>query len=145
MCPIEDSFDKLVKSMEAVMGGMSSPHFFSSSGRDSWDPRVNVYELEDRIVICVELAGIQPGELDVQVHEGILHIRGHRGKPVVPNEPGPIGVLMMEIDSGKFHRKIPVPSDINFDQSKANYKNGYIWISLPRQDKQQDKQAEPSE
>ncbi|GJM26462.1 MAG: hypothetical protein DHS20C16_28770 [Phycisphaerae bacterium] len=135
MSPIEDSFDELVKSMEAVMGSMSSPHFFSSSGKDSWDPRVNVYELPDQIVICVELAGIQPGELDVQVHEGILHIRGQRGKPNLPDESGPVSVHLMEIDSGKFHRKIPVPSDIDFDQCKASYKNGYVWISLPRQDK----------
>lgn len=134
MPPFEDSFDELVKSMEAVMGSMSSPDFFSSSGRDSWDPKVNVYELKDRIVICVELAGIQPGELDVQVHEGILHIRGHRPKPTMPEEAGPVGVHLMEIDSGKFHRKIPVPSNIDFDQSKANYKNGYVWISLPRRD-----------
>ncbi|MEZ6084192.1 MAG: Hsp20/alpha crystallin family protein [Phycisphaerae bacterium] len=133
MSPIEDSFDELVKSMEAVMGSMSSPHFFSSSGKDSWDPRVNVYEVPGQIVICVELAGIQPGELDVQVHEGILHIRGHRGKPNLPDEDGPVGVHLMEIDSGKFHRKIPVPSDINFDQCKASYKNGYVWISRPRQ------------
>ncbi len=132
MSPIEDSFDELVKSMEAVMGSMSSPHFFSSSGKDSWDPRVNVYELREQIVICVELAGIQPGELDVQVHEGILHIRGHRGKPVLPDESGPVSVHLMEIDSGKFHRKIPVPSDIDFDQCKASYKNGYVWINLPR-------------
>ncbi|NOX59080.1 MAG: Hsp20/alpha crystallin family protein [Planctomycetes bacterium] len=138
MSPFEDSFDELVKSMEAVMGGMSSPSFFNSSGKDSWDPRVNVYELADRIVICVELAGIQPGELDVQVHEGILHIRGHRGKPTIPDASGNIGVHLMEIDSGKFHRKIPVPGDINFDQSKANYKTGFVWISLPRRSEQAD-------
>jgi HSP20 family protein len=132
MNPLEDSFEKLARSMESMMRGITRPMYFQSSGRDFWEPRINVYELADRIVVCVELAGIEPGDLDVQVHDCVLHIRGHRNKPTVPESSGDIGVHLMEIDSGRFHRQIRVPSDLDLDLSKASYRNGYVWIALPR-------------
>ena len=140
MNPLEDSFDKLARSMESMMRGLTNPTYFQSSGRDSWDPRLNVYELADRFVVCVELAGIEPGDLDVQVHEGILHIRGHRNKPTVPDCTGEIGVHLMEIDSGPFHRQIRVPVDLDFDQCKAGYRNGYVWIVMPRSTEDNDQE-----
>lgn len=132
MASIEDSFHELAKSMDAMMDGLSGPDYFRSSGRDTWDPALNVYEMDDKFVVCVELAGIQPGEMDVQVEGGVLHIRGFRPKPTVPETTGEIGVHLMEIDSGRFHRKIPIPASVDFESSKAHYKNGYVWIILPR-------------
>lgn len=132
MGTLEDGFQELAKSMEAMMEGITGPDYFRSSGRDSWDPRLNMYEMADRLVLCVELAGIQPGELDVQVEGGVLHIRGQRGKPVVPDASGEISVHLMEIDSGKFHRKVSVPDNLDFSVCKASYKNGYVWIVLPK-------------
>ncbi len=38
----------------------------------------------------------------------------------------------MEIDSGRFHREVPVPDDLDVAACKASYKNGYVWIILPR-------------
>lgn len=132
MNPLEDTFHQLAKSMEALIDGVMDPNYFRSSGRDSWDPRLNVYEMPDKLVVCVELAGIQPGELDVQVDKNILHIRGYRAKPAVPEVTGEISVHLMEIDSGRFHRKVAVPPDLDFAASRAHYKNGYVWIMLPR-------------
>ncbi len=128
----EDNFEKLARSMEAMMKGITGPSYFRSAGRDLWDPHVNIYEMEDRVVVCVELAGMAPGDLDVQVQGGILHVRGQRHKPVVPEAQGPIGVHLMEIDSGTFHRQLPMPVELDFSASKANYKNGYLWITLPK-------------
>lgn len=129
---LEDNFDEFARTMGAMIEGMSGPSYFRSSGRDSWDPPVNVYEMDDRLVICVELAGVRPDELDIQVDRGVLHIRGQRGKPVVPDARGDIRVHLMEIDSGRFHRKIPVPPDLDIGASTANYKNGFVWVVLPR-------------
>jgi len=132
MGSMEDSFRELARSMDAMMDGVMGPNYFRSSARETWDPQLNVYEMHDKLVVCVALAGIEPGELDVHVDQGILHIRGSRPKPCVPEAKSEISVHLMEIDSGKFHRKIPVPSDLDFDACKATYKNGYVWIVLPR-------------
>jgi len=132
MSSMEDSFQELSKSLGLMMDGVLGADYFRSSGRDTWDPSLNVYETPDHLIVCVELAGIRPGEMDVQVENGMLHIRGDRPKPTVPEGPGEISVHLMEIDSGRFHRKIPVPTDVDFSSTKAHYKNGYVWIVLPR-------------
>ena len=134
MHAIDDNLQELSKSMEAMMEGITAPSYFGSSGRDSWDPPVNVYEMSQELVVCVELAGIHPGDLDLQIEGEILHIRGHRNKPDIPDPAREVSVHLMEIDSGRFHRKIPVPPNLDFSASTANYKNGYVWIILPKRD-----------
>jgi HSP20 family protein len=134
MGTLEDSFRELARNMGAMIDGVTGPEYFRSSARDTWEPQLNVYEMADKWVVCVALPGIVPGELDVQVDEGILHIRGHRAKPRVPDADREISVHQMEIDSGRFHRKLPVPANLDFDACTASYKNGYVWIVLPRLD-----------
>jgi len=134
--PTEDLFEKMADEMGTVMDSMmeemNSRNYFRSSGRDSWDPPLNLYEVADRFIVCVDLAGMQREQIDVRVRERTLHIRGVRPKPEVPDATGDISVLLMEIDSGKFHRKVPVPADVDVDAIFATYKNGYVWIILPR-------------
>lgn len=141
MNPIEDTFHQLAKSMEALMDGVMDPSFFRSAAKDRWEPRLNVYEMPDKLVVCVELAGVQPGELDVEVEKNVLVIRGNRAKPPVPEVTGEIGVHCMEIDSGPFQRKIALPHELDFASCKATYKNGYVWIVLPRQRSQENRSA----
>jgi HSP20 family protein len=132
MGALEDSFRELARSMDAMMEGVMGQDYFRSTARDSWDPALNVYETAEKLVVCVELAGIHPGDLDVQVDRGVLHIRGRRLKPVVPEASGEISVHLMEINSGKFHRKVSIAPDLDVDACSASYKNGYVWIVLPR-------------
>jgi len=137
MGTLEDSFRELARSMDAMIDGVMGQDYFRSSARDSWDPALNVYEMPDKLVVCVELAGINPGDLDVQVENGVLHIRGHRPKPAVPDACEEISVHLMEIDSGRFHRKVPLPPDLDVDACTATYKNGYVWIVMPRRGAQE--------
>ena len=134
--PTKDLFEIMADEMGAVMDSMmeemNSRNYFRSSGRDSWDPPLNFYEVADRFIVCVDLAGMQREQIDVQVKERTLHIRGVRPKPEVPEVADDISVLLMEIDSGKFHRKVPIPGDVDVNAIRAAYRNGYVWIILPR-------------
>lgn len=115
-----------------MMDGMSNSNYFRSSSGETWEPSVNVYELAQQIVVCVELAGVNPGELDVQVEGDVLHIRGQRSKPVIPDVHEQVCVHQMEIDSGRFHRKLHMPGNLDPSGSKATYRNGMVWIMLPK-------------
>ena len=71
-------------------------------------------------------------QCDRRVDGGRLYLRGQREKPVVPAGDAEVSVTLMEIDSGRFQRKLPLPDDAQLDGMTALYKNGFLWITIPR-------------
>ncbi len=124
---------------------------------DSWSPAVNVYQLLDRVEVCVDLAGIDKAAVDVRVEPGRLTIRGHRPPPepreiterveVAPTQAdherpaqparrgrseNTVRVLAMEIDNGPFGRILPIPEDTDLTHVESRYTDGLLWVILPR-------------
>ena len=134
----EGNFEHLADQMLAMLREVSGQKCFCSPGPDRWQPRLNFYETSDRYLVCVELAGMRREEIDLSVLDGALYLRGTRKRPGIPAAPSEtdtplVSVHVMEIDSGPFHRKLPVPSDSKVDEITARYKQGYLWIVLPRE------------
>ena len=130
----EDDFDRIVEHMDSMIDEMMSRNFFRSSGPDTWQPAMNVYEADERFLVCIDLAGMVRDKIDVCTRDDVLHIRGDRPKPPIPDqtEPEQVSVHAMEIDSGRFHRKVRIPDDVDRDAIQASYRNGYLWITMPR-------------
>lgn len=127
------SFDHLANELWAMMSEMEGRNYFRSHAPDSWRPRLNLYETAEAFFICLELAGMPREQIDVRAEGGVLHIQGVRCKPDVPAGDAEVSVRLMEIDSGRFHRKVPLPCDVDIDGIKATYRHGYLWVILPRQ------------
>lgn len=128
----EGSFDHLIDQMDSMMDEMLNRNYFQSSGPDSWAPSLNIYETSDRYVVCVDLAGMNRESIDVRAEDQALRIRGTRPRPVIPDPPEEVSVHLMEIDSGKFQRKVPIPADVDREAIGAQYRNGFLWITMPR-------------
>ena len=126
------SFDHLADEVWAMMNEMKGRDYFRSHAPHAWYPRLNLYETAEAFLVCLELAGMPREQIDVRADGGVLHIRGVRHKPTVPVEDADVSVHLMEIDSGRFHRKVPIPSDADADRIKATYRHGYLWVILPR-------------
>ncbi len=127
-----DSFDRVVRHMGAMVDELLKENFFRASARDAWQPALNIYEAPDRYVVCVELAGMDRDKIDVEIRDQALYIRGDRPKPQVSGSVEELSVHVMEIDSGRFQRKVPVPDDVQRDRIQAKYRNGYLWVVMPR-------------
>ena len=127
-----DSFDRIFEHMGAMVDDVLNHNFFRSSGAQTWSPALNIYEMSDRYVICVELAGMKHEQIDVRAEEQVLHIQGERPKPCVRDCHEHVSVHLMEIDSGRFHRRVPLPGDVDQDAIEACYRNGYLWVTVPR-------------
>lgn len=127
-------FEDIADHMWSMVRGMNKRNFFRSHSPHCWSPRVNLYETAQRYLICVELAGMKGDEIDIRADGGELHIRGTRKKPHLPggDKEESVSVHLMEIDSGRFHRKVPIPDGVDIEQITATYKDGYLWIALPR-------------
>jgi HSP20 family protein len=94
-----------------------------------WRPRADVTETAGSIVITVELAGVDPDDVEVMLYEDALVITGRRHLP----GPGPRGVYhAAEIDQGWFRLEVglraPVPSGL----SDARYDRGLLSLTLTK-------------
>ena len=88
-------------------------------------PPLEIEETEDEILLELEIPGLEAKDLDIEVTEKSVTIRGERKS--VEKE-----VLRSEFRYGKFERIIPLPVHIKTDQVKAEYKNGILHLTLPK-------------
>jgi HSP20 family protein len=96
--------------------------------RAGFRPALNVYRTEDppTITVVVELAGIDPDDVDAAVVDGVLVVRGRRARPA-----GNRSYQHIEIDYGVFERRIQLNDSVDSEAASATYENGLLSIHLP--------------
>jgi HSP20 family protein len=103
--------------------------FGFSSARGEWMPSVEVFETAKEIVVNAELPGMDPKNIDISLHDGVLTLRGERKRE---EEEKDGAFHRIERSSGAFSRSIRLPSEVDPDKVKANYKHGILKIKLPK-------------
>lgn len=132
---MEKSRSFYVRQSSGCQGGISYElriQHFSVDRVGGWTPAVNVYRCAQRIIVCVELAGIDQRQFEVDAEPRRLRIRGARPSlETIAGDCTPLQVFALEIDQGFFHREIPLPLEIDPAQVRAEQSNGLLWIYLP--------------
>jgi HSP20 family protein len=97
--------------------------------RAGFRPALDVYRTDDppAVTVVVELAGIDPGEVDAAVVDGVLIIRGRRSRPARDRR----FYQHIEIDYGIFERRVQLNEEVDSEAAKATYENGLLSIHLP--------------
>ena len=95
--------------------------------RTGFRPRVDVFRTENppALNVLVELAGVDPAGVELAVADDVLVVSGHRGRG------GARRYRHMEIDYGRFERRIPLGEDVDAGQAEASYEHGLLTIVLP--------------
>jgi HSP20 family protein len=96
--------------------------------RAGFRPSLDVYRTEDppAIIVVVELAGIDPDDVDAAVVDGVLVVRGRRARPA-----GHRYYQHIEIDYGVFERRVQLNEAVDSEDASATYENGLLSIHLP--------------
>jgi HSP20 family protein len=136
-------FQNLASHARKLMDQMQKG-YYNFAPSDTWTPSVNLYETSGSYMVCVDLAGVDKEKIDLEVADGRLKLRGSRAVPTcepVANgddraepESKKVRVHLMEIDHGSFSREVELPPDIQRDQINATYRNGMLWIEIPKSD-----------
>lgn len=103
----------------------------------TWSPAVDITETDSAIILDIELAGISPKEIDIQITEETLTIRGDR-KTVVSEGRRP---LRTERQYGPFQRSFTLGMPIQRDAVNASYREGILEITLPKKEEAPPKQV----
>ena len=93
-------------------------------------PAVDVRETENALVVEAEIPGIQAKDLDVQVNDGVLSIRGERKAERESKEKG--NPYWAERSYGCFERQVALPSWVDPEKVDATYKDGIVRITLAK-------------
>lgn len=101
----------------------------NSGSERTWRPLLEVYEKDDALVVCAEIAGMDEGQLEVVVDGAALSIRGVR-----PDRHHDERGCFHEahIPYGAFAADVFVPFPVDPDQTEAEYRDGFLRIVLPR-------------
>ena len=94
----------------------------------SFSPPTDVIQLEDKLLVVIELAGMRSSDLDITLLERHLVISGLRKRPQHPNP----AYHQVEIAYGEFRIEVMLPWAINRDAVSATYEAGLLQIELPR-------------
>ena len=97
-----------------------------------WDPPTDLYETEDAYIVRMEIAGMREENFEVTVQNETLSITGYRHDFLAKR-----AVHQMEIRSGKFAAMITLPGSVNIDHALAEYQDGFLTITLPKEIKDQ--------
>lgn len=97
---------------------------------------IDVYETDDEIVIKSTIAGIDSDDIDINITQDSVSIRGIRTKD---EEVKTKDYFYQECYWGAFSRSIILPSEINPDKSVASLTNGILTIRLPKLSRSQQK------
>ena len=131
--PPEQPFPNLSRQASKMMEQLQKGFFYPS---ESWTPNVNLYEISSSYLVCVDLAGVDKEKIDVEVIDHRLKLRGARAVPSfwAPDSSAheKVRVHLMEIDHGAFTREVEIPADTDRQRISATYRNGLLWIELPK-------------
>jgi len=103
----------------------------------SFVPAVDVYEDNKKVVLKLEVPGIEEKDLDIRVENNTLTVKGERKFEKEEKEEN---FHRIERRYGSFYRAFTLPSTVDTEHINANYKNGVLALELSKKPEAQPKQ-----
>ena len=116
------------QAFRGVGRGTLNPSFLPGVGTGDY-PRVNLSEDEESYYIEAVVPGLDPTDLDLNLMHGTLTLSGERK---VDEKKGHTW-HRHERGAGKFMRTIELPNSVDGAKVDAQYRNGILLITLPKQ------------
>lgn len=117
------------RQLDQMMGRMGGGAGSGSREQRAWSPSLDVHQEGETMVICAEVAGIDPDQIDISVEDDVLTISGSREDH---NEVEEGQWIRRERYSGQFRRSVSLPPGVDPEQIQASARNGLIEIRVPR-------------
>ena len=103
----------------------------------SFAPPVDIYEDEHKIVLKLEVPGMKESDLDIQLENNVLTVKGERK---LEKEEKEENFHRIERRYGSFYRSFTIPNTVNAESVKAGYDAGVLRIQLEKRAEAKPKQ-----
>jgi HSP20 family protein len=129
-------------------------------GEGGFAPALDVCETPDEYIVEASLPGVDPKDVDIELHQGVLTIRGEvneerhheqhqrqaqardggQVQQTQQSQQGQQGQRgqhsgtyhIRERRMGRFYRSITLPMAVNAEQAKADFHNGILTLTIPK-------------
>jgi HSP20 family protein len=92
-------------------------------------PAAELEETDEAIHLKLEVPGMEAKDLEVQVTEASVMVKGERKSESKQEEQG---LVRSEFHYGQFERTIPLPAQIQTANVEARYEKGMVYLTLPK-------------
>lgn len=116
----------MAKSINRYFHFLASSKGAKPSGR-LWYPAADVYQMPDGWLVKVELAGVSPEDLELDIQGNVLYLAGTRR-----DKSCAVGVSFhqLEITYSRFEKTLQFPASIEGAKIEHNFDNGLLIIRL---------------
>ncbi len=90
---------------------------------------VDIRETPDMIELTAALPGVRPEDLDIQVQDDVVTIKGEVREE---HEEKDVNWLRRERRYGSFYRSFTLPAPVDADKATASYEHGVLRVRLPK-------------
>lgn len=108
-----------------LAGGNASRQYLRNR---SWRPPTDIYEIDDKIIVLVEIAGMTEKDFTISMDRDVLNIHGSRSLQIEERH----SIHQMEIPFGDFALEIVFPMPLDIEKVTAAYNNGFLMVILPK-------------
>ncbi len=103
--------------------------WFGNTELEITAPAVDLFEEKDDIVVKAELPGMDKENIEVNLTDHHLTIKGEKKKEEEIKEES---YYRAERSYGSFFRTLELPKDVHVGRVKASFKNGILEVRLPK-------------
>ncbi len=122
-------FENMSRKMQNFASEAEKGFVFEKGG---FNPRVDITEYDNKVVVYAEVPGLTKEEVKVAVNEErILTIKGEKKKPELKEGESQI---RMERSFGEFSRSFVLPEDIDLENIKASFNQGLLELTLGKKE-----------
>lgn len=124
---VRDQMERLFHELEEFQ----FPSFPESRERHSrsWLPAVDLFEKGGDYHLKMEVPGIKPENIDIQILDDAVVIRGQSREEKTEDKKD---VYRRECHYGAIYRRVPLPGAVKAEGAKAELKHGILELSLPK-------------
>ncbi len=123
MGDLEAIFEILVTSYAQKDGSLPA------EGDLCWRPATDAYETDELFIVQMDLAGLDPTQLEVLADKESLLVRGIRQEATNNSKKH---FHKMEIRVGPFARRVPLTVEVDPSSAEARYRNGFLFVTFKK-------------
>ena len=117
--------------LPARMGSFFGKNWDLPTSTTAWNPSVDIFENDNEVVVKAELPGMDAKDIDVRLENNVLTLKGVRQFEKEAKEEN---YHRIEREYGSFTRSFALPTAVNGETVKAEYKDGILKIVLPKKE-----------